>query len=74
MDDIDHQMLLDQLIRVEGLTLHPRRDRERRKELSADLIASAGIFAFRFESRKYACVPSCYVQKFRNPFLSANQN
>ena len=28
MDDIDHQMLLDQLIRVEGLTLHPRRDGE----------------------------------------------
>ena len=28
MDDIDHQMLVDQLIRVEGLTLHPRRDGE----------------------------------------------
>jgi hypothetical protein len=28
MDDIDHQRLLDQLIRVEGLTLHPRRDSE----------------------------------------------
>ena len=28
MDDIDHQMLLDQLIRVEGLTRHPRRDGE----------------------------------------------
>jgi lysozyme len=28
MDDIDHQRLLDQLIRVEGLTLHPRRDGE----------------------------------------------
>jgi lysozyme len=26
MDEIDHQMLLDQLIRMEGLTLHPRRD------------------------------------------------
>ena len=28
MDDIDHQKLLDQLIRVEGLTRHPRRDGE----------------------------------------------
>jgi lysozyme len=26
MDEIDHQMLLDQLIRMEGLTLYPRRD------------------------------------------------
>jgi lysozyme len=28
MDDIDYQRLLDQLIRVEGLTLHPSRDGE----------------------------------------------
>lgn len=28
MDDIDYQMLLDQLIRLEGFTLHPRRDKE----------------------------------------------
>jgi len=28
MDELDHQMLLDQLIRLEGLTLHPRRVRD----------------------------------------------
>jgi lysozyme len=28
MDDVDHQRLLDQLIRMEGLTRHPRRDGE----------------------------------------------